>query len=224
VDVLGQDGDPVSRAAPADDHGAELMRCRICNKSLAAAPTGRPARYCSARCRMVAYRQRRKRHKVSVHFSSRSCEWSTPQDLFDRLHAEHQFTLDVCATTENAKCERYFTRAEDGLAQTWTGRVWCNPPYGREIPAWMRKAWESAQSTAELVVALVPARPGSRWFQDYVMPRLREGDVELMPGRLRFGGAEHSAPFDSAVVVFRNANLGRLSVTEPVTKPLALVG
>jgi site-specific DNA-methyltransferase (adenine-specific) len=169
---------------------------------------------------MVAYRRRRRRHKLSVHFSSASCEWSTPQDLFDRLHADHQFTLDACATPDNAKCPVYFTRAQDGLTQTWTGRVWCNPPYGREISAWLRKALESAQTTAERVVCLVPARPGSRWFQQC----LKEGDVEFLPGRLRFGGAEHPAPFDSAVVVFRNANLGRLSVTEPVTKPLALVG
>jgi phage N-6-adenine-methyltransferase len=169
---------------------------------------------------MVAYRQRRKRHKVSVHFSSRSCEWSTPQDLFDRLHAEHAFTLDVCATPENAKCPRYFTKADDGLSHIWTGRCWMNPPYGREIRAWMRKAWEAAQTTAELVACLVPARPGSGWFQDYAM----RGELEFLPGRLRFGCAEHPAPFDSAVVVFRNANLGRLSVTEPVTKPLALVG
>jgi site-specific DNA-methyltransferase (adenine-specific) len=99
--------------------------------------------------------------------------------LFTRLDAEHHFTVDVCATAGNAKCARYFTRADDGLAQTWTGRVWCNPPYGRAIGAWMRKAWESAQSTAEIVVCLVPARPGSRWFQDYALRGAVEEDNAL---------------------------------------------
>jgi phage N-6-adenine-methyltransferase len=62
------------------------------------------------------------------------------RELFDRLNAQYAFTLDACATPENAKCDRYFTPADDGLAQTWTGRVWMNPPYGREIASWMQKA------------------------------------------------------------------------------------
>jgi phage N-6-adenine-methyltransferase len=66
-----------------------------------------------------------------VLFSSRTDLWATPQDFFDRLNAEFRFTLDVCATPENAKCTRYFTRADDGLAQSWTGVCWMNPPYGR---------------------------------------------------------------------------------------------
>src|SRR5262249_30633870 len=115
---------------------------------------------------------------------------------------------------------RYFTEAEDGLGQTWRGNVWCNPPYGRRIAKWMRKARESAETTAAVVVCLVPARPGNRWFQEC----LREGDVEFLPGRLKFNEGKNPAPFDSAVVVFRNPNMGPLSVTEPVTKPFALVG
>lgn len=89
---------------------------------------------------------------MSVHFSSKTDLWSTPQDLFDKLNAEFGFELDVCATPDNAKCARYFTRESDGLAQEWGGKVWMNPPYGREIDAWMKKAHESAQTGRLLCV------------------------------------------------------------------------
>jgi phage N-6-adenine-methyltransferase len=148
---------------------------------------------------VAAYRKRRAR---SVHFSSRSCEWETPPDLFAALaHRFGGLDLDPAATAANAKCERYFTRAEDGLAQSWTGRVWLNPPYGREMGAWMQKAWESSQTTAELVVCLVPARTDTAWWHKWAA----RGEVEYLKGRLRFGGASSSAPFPSAIVVFRNA-------------------
>jgi site-specific DNA-methyltransferase (adenine-specific) len=177
------------------------MRCLRCKGVVLTAQTGRPPRYCSTACRQWGYRKRHQQ-KRSVHFSSRSCEWSTPQDLYDRLNAQHgPFTLDACATAEKAKCERFYTRAEDGLAQTWTGRVWLNPPYGHEIGAWMRKALESAATTADLVLCLVPARTDTAWWHDYA----ERGEVEFLHGRLRFGGAAHSAPFPSALVTFRNA-------------------
>lgn len=78
-------------------------------------------------------------------FRSDSCEWETPLDFFRQWDEKFHFDLDVCATPENAKCARYFTREDDGLAQDWTGHVcWMNPPYGRGIIDWMRKAYESA--------------------------------------------------------------------------------
>ena len=70
-------------------------------------------------------------------FSSATDEWATPQRLFDDLAAEFNFTLDACATDANAKCERYYTREDDGLSQDWSGEVvWCNPPYGKTIGQW----------------------------------------------------------------------------------------
>jgi phage N-6-adenine-methyltransferase len=162
-----------------------------------AKPTGRPRRYCDTACRVAAYRRRRRR---SVHFSSTSCEWSTPRRLFDELQAEFRFDLDPCATPDNATCARYFTRDDDGLAQEWTGRVFMNPPYGAEIGAWMRKAWESAQSTAELVVCLIPARTCTAWWHEYAA----RGELRFLRGRLKFGGTKTSAPFPSALAVFRN--------------------
>ena len=98
-------------------------------------------------------------------------------------------------------CARYFTRADDGLAQEWTGRVFMNPPYGLPLPEWMAKAYEASQTTADVVVCLVPARTDTRWWHAVAVM----GEVRFLPGRLKFGGAENGAPFPSVVVVFRNA-------------------
>jgi phage N-6-adenine-methyltransferase len=180
-------------------------RCPRCGGQIQVHGTGRPPRFCSGACRQAAYRTRACR---SVHFSTGNCEWATPPDLFATLDAElGPFTLDVCATAENAKCRIYFTREDDGLRQRWAGRVWCNPPYGRTIGQWMRKAAEAAEAgDAEIVVCLVPARTDTRWWHDYAA----RGECRFLPGRVRFGGGEHSAPFPSAVVVFRNAQEGVL--------------
>jgi phage N-6-adenine-methyltransferase len=167
---------------------------------------------------MRAYRGRRRRRKGSVHFSSHSCEWATPPEFFAALAARFGgFDLDPCATAENAKCPRFFTRSDNGLRQPWTGKVYCNPPYGRQIAAWLRKAWEAAQTTAELVVCLVPARTDTAWWHEWAT----RGEIEFLRGRLRFGGAPSGAPFPSALVVFRNAREGRESVTKLAVVPAA---
>ena len=135
---------------------------------------------------------------LTVHFSSKTDEWPTPQDFFDRLNEEFHFTLDVCATPENAKCPRYYTKRENGLLQKWEGVCWMNPPYGREIRQWVKKAYESALDGAT-VVCLLPARTDTSWWHDYCM----KGEIRFVRGRLKFGNASENAPFPSAVVVFR---------------------
>ncbi len=87
---------------------------------------------------------------------------------------------------------------DDGLAMNWWGTVFMNPPYGREIGKWMKKAYESAQ-TGATVVYLVPSRTDTRWWHDYAM----KGEVRFIKGRLKFGGSKNSAPFASAVVIFK---------------------
>lgn len=134
---------------------------------------------------------------MSVHFSSATDLWSTPQDFFDKLNAAYGFTLDACALPENAKCERYYTREQDGLKQPWNGVVWCNPPYGRGIGAWLKKGYESAKAGAT-VVMLIPSRTDTRWWHDYAM----KGQIEFVKGRLKFGGAKFNAPFPCAVITF----------------------
>jgi len=88
-------------------------------------------------------------------FSSRTDEWSTPQAFFDLLSQRFYFTLDPCATPENAKCSSYFTKAEDGLVQKWSGRVFMNPPYGRQIGKWVKKAFLESQQNADLVALAI---------------------------------------------------------------------
>ena len=138
--------------------------------------------------------------KPSVHFSSASDEWETPQEFFDAQNAAFNFTLDVCATSENAKCKRFFTKADDGLLKSWAGeRCWMNPPYGRSIVHWMKKAYQESLNDA-LVVCLVPARTDTAWWHSYAI----KGTVTFIRGRLKFSGGKNSAPFPSALVVFES--------------------
>lgn len=132
----------------------------------------------------------------NILFSSKSEMWETPQELFDNLNAEFHFTVDVCATKDNAKCEKFFTPETDGLKQEWTGVCWCNPPYGRGIVKWMKKAYESRAT----VVCLVPARTDTKWFHDFV---LGKAEIRFIRGRLKFGNSKNSAPFPSMLVIYR---------------------
>ena len=144
-------------------------------------------------------------------FSSATDEWPTPRWLFDALHAEFRFSLDPCATGANAKCARFFTREEDGLNQSWENEtVFMNPPYGRTIGLWMGKAFEASRA-GSTVVCLVPARTDSRWWHSFAM----RGEIRLLQGRLRFEGGKHSAPFPSAIVVFRPVPIRLSSMQRP---------
>ena len=130
--------------------------------------------------------------------SSLTPEWTTPRDLFDELDAEFNFELDVASTDENALCERHYTAADNGLKQPWEGSVWCNPPYGREIWKWVRKAAET--DLGGVIVCLVPARTDTRWWHDWIVGHASE--VRFIRGRLKFGGSKSGAPFPSAVVIY----------------------
>ena len=130
--------------------------------------------------------------------SSASDLWETPQDFFDRLNEEFHFERDVCALPSNAKCSEYFTPEQDGLLQKWTGTCWMNPPYGRQIGAWVKKAYEESRGGVT-VVCLLPARTDTAWWHEYAM----RGEIRFVRGRLTFGGSKNSAPFPSAVVIFR---------------------
>ena len=129
-------------------------------------------------------------------FSHKTDLWETPQDFFDRLNDEFHFNLDVCALPENAKCKRYFTPEVDGLKQDWVGTVWCNPPYGRQIAKWVKKAAESDCT----VVMLIPARTDTGWFHDYIYGKV---EIRFLRGRLKFGEAKWNAPFPCMVVIWR---------------------
>lgn len=130
-------------------------------------------------------------------FTSNTDLWATPQDFFDRLNEEFGFELDVCAIAENAKCEKYYSPEIDGLKQEWEGVCWMNPPYGRSIGEWVKKAYQSSLAGA-IVVCLIPARTDTRWWHDYCM----KGEIRFVKGRLKFGDSKNSAPFPSAIVIF----------------------
>lgn len=144
----------------------------------------------------------RKSKLTSGMFSSTTDLWATPQDFFDKLNEEFHFTLDPCATPENAKCERYFTKEQDGLKQNWVGaKVFCNPPYGSEIKKWVRKCYEESRKPNTVVVMLIPARTDTTYFHDYIY---HKAELRFVRGRLKFGGSKQGAPFPSMVVVFKN--------------------
>ena len=138
-------------------------------------------------------------------FSSGSGEWETPQEFFDILAAEFRFSLDAAASPLNTKVpSRYYTKEDNALTRPWRGVVWCNPPYGREIGAFIRKGYEEAQNGAT-VVMLIPARTDTAWWHGFVM---EAAEIRFVRGRLKFVGAENSAPFPSAIIVFRPEHQG----------------
>ena len=136
---------------------------------------------------------------TDVMFSSKDQTWETPQNLFDKLDKEFNFTLDVCATDETAKCNNYFTPKENGLIQEWRGNCWMNPPYGREIGIWIKKAWEESKKGAK-VVCLIPARTDTKYWHEYIFTYAAE--IRFIKGRIKFGNSKNSAPFPSALVIF----------------------
>ncbi len=142
-----------------------------------------------------------------VMFSSKTGEWATPQEFFDKLSWRFgPFDLDPCADPTNTKCANFFTEAEDGLSKSWGGHtLFVNPPYGRGIERWIKKAYDESRKENTRVVMLIPARTDTRYWHDYVM---RADEVYFVKGRLKFGDSQNSAPFPSAVVVF-DGTVGR---------------
>ena len=121
-------------------------------------------------------------------FTSASQHWETPKELYEALDLEFHFNDDPCPL-----------HGEGGLDRRWGTRTFLNPPYGREIGKWLFRAWEESV-WGRTVVCLVPARTDTRWWHEYVM---KADEIRFLRGRLKFGDATNSAPFPSAVVVFR---------------------
>jgi phage N-6-adenine-methyltransferase len=146
-------------------------------------------------------------------FSSATDEWPTPQWLYDALDREFGFTLDPCASPENAKCGRFFVPEDAPLLKDWgVEMAFVNPPYSA-VKDWVGKAYHSAREGAT-VVCLVPARTDTDWWHRYAM----KGEIRFLRGRLKFGEAKSGAPFPSAVVVFRPTGfrlVGGLNAASP---------
>lgn len=149
---------------------------------------------------------------LKIHTSCKSAEWETPIDFFNIYHERFGFEIDVCATHDNALLPKYWTKEDDALKKDWENMVcWMNPPYGREISKFVKKAWEESQKGAT-VVCLVPSRTDTGWWHDYAM----NGKIEFIKGRLKFinrtfptwredGNFKKSpACFPSAIIIFQS--------------------
>jgi site-specific DNA-methyltransferase (adenine-specific) len=138
------------------------------------------------------------RTRSNGRYNGNGREWATPPEVFQPLDDEFRFTVDACATRENAKVSRFWTEADDGLSKDWTSeRVWLNPPYGREIYSWTKKARTSG---AEVVVGLLPASCDLAWWHNDVLPA---AEVRYLRGRVRFltGGPYRASGFFASVIV-----------------------
>lgn len=142
-----------------------------------------------------------------VLFSTGKDDWETPPDLFNELNKEFNFTLDVCANKINHKVDKYFSEEEDGLSKSWQGEVvWCNPPYSRSTKKkkgqadWIKKAYNEHQKGNCIIVMLLPARTDTIAFHNYIY---NKAEIRFIKGRLKFVGAQSSAPFPSMVVIYR---------------------
>lgn len=138
-------------------------------------------------------------------FSSERDDWETPQSLFDELDERFGFTVDCAASDANHKVDSYYTIRDDALSKKWSGIAFCNPPYGREIHKWVKKAHDEAECGNATVVMLIPARTDTSYWHDYIFGK---ADVEFIRGRLKFeinGVAKDAAPFPSAIVIFKNS-------------------
>jgi phage N-6-adenine-methyltransferase len=141
-------------------------------------------------------------HAMDVMFSSESMEWGTPSDLFNVLNDKFRFTLDPCATKENAKCTKFYTKDDDGLTKDWSGEtVFVNPPYGRVIGKWVKKCHDEYLKGTTIVL-LIPSRTDTIYQHSFVFNQARA--VLFMKGRLKFvnGDCTDSAPFPSQIAIF----------------------
>ena len=144
-------------------------------------------------------------------FSSATNEWATPMDLFSRIAKEYgPFDLDPCCTAKTAKAAKFFTIADDGLAQDW-GRntVFMNSPYGHAIKHWIKKAYEESFKCGCRVVCLIPSRTDTRWWYDYCM---KADLIVLFKGRIKFecnDGRKAPAPFPSCLVIFNEKSIDK---------------
>jgi phage N-6-adenine-methyltransferase len=145
---------------------------------------------------------------VHQRFRNFTNEWSTPDSIWLPLAKEFKFTLDVCATPDNARCKRFFTLANDGLKQQWQGVCWMNPPYGQQIKRWVRKAFDAAKNGAT-VVCLLPARTNTSYWHDLCS----QGEIRFVRGYPKFGNAKQGIKFPIAVVIFRPSNTKEAPIT-----------
>ena len=135
--------------------------------------------------------------------ASGKTDYGTPKKEYGHYDAMFGFDLDVCATAENAKCDKYFTPEDNALEQTWTGVCWMNPPYGKDLPKWLEKAYKETRKPRCTVVAFIPASTETKWWHEWVVGKADK--VIYHKGRVQFDGAEWPAKYANVAVVYRLA-------------------
>ena len=142
-------------------------------------------------------------------FSSAKDDWETPQSLFDELNKRYHFQLDAAANAKNHKCDEWYGTDKDGLCMPWNSITWINPPYGRSVYYWVRKASKEVKyGNCPIAVMLLPARTDTKWYHEFIYHAERDRfypgiHVSFLRGRLKFVGAQYPAPFPSMIVEFK---------------------
>ncbi len=132
-----------------------------------------------------------------VLLSKESPHYATPRDLYAKLDAEFKFDFDPCPFNRDYSGPLF---SFDGLMESWAGkRVYCNPPYGKQIVKFMERGPE-----ADCAVFLVPSRTDTKWFHDICLPLAKE--IRFLRGRLKFENAKNPAPFPCMLVIFNTCN------------------
>ena len=139
-------------------------------------------------------------------FKSKSVEYSTPIEIVEPLVKEFNLKLDVCASKENHKCERYYNKEEDSLNREWSmkGNCWMNPPWSRELKKWVIKAYEESQK-GSTIVCLLPVRTNTLWWHKYIIDTGAE--VRFLKGEIKFNGMERGLWMPCAIVIFRPSEI-----------------
>jgi phage N-6-adenine-methyltransferase len=153
-----------------------------------------------------------------VHFMSERQDWGTPRAFLEWLETDRSWTpnLDAAASIRNAKAPHFFTEDDDSLSKDWFGDVWLNPPFGNELPKFMKKCAEQIKrKEVRSIMVLIPARTDTKWFHEIVMPHAYL--IYLIKGRFNFRvdnaveGA--NAPFPSMLVLYRKHRLPDAGIT-----------
>ena len=126
---------------------------------------------------------------MNVHFSSQRLDWRTPEGVIQELEKEFGKMFDPCPPNPQF----------NGLEIDWGGANFVNPPYGREITKWCEKAFKEWKK-GKTIIMLIASRTDTKWWHDYIM---KATEIRFIKGRLKFDNSKNSAPFPSAIVVFK---------------------
>lgn len=139
--------------------------------------------------------------KFHKKFLSKSHVWKTPKYLFDIIDKEFNIDLDPCTTNNNLNCEYHFTEKEDGLKQDWKGlTAYINPPYGKDLQKWVKKAYEEWQKGSTVIMLLQTTRTNTKWFHKYIN---NKAEIRFLDHRIKFDGAEDYIPTPYMFVIWK---------------------